>query len=550
MNTLRSKSRHLRMFGAVGALAVLVAACGSSGSGKAGASSSTSAGTPVSGGTLTFGLEAESPGYVPGISAMLAYSGGAVERALYDPLTVYNADGGASPFLAQSVSSDSTYTTWTVKLRPNIKFDDGAVLTAQDVADDFSQYYSAKGSSAAGTFSEVSSVTASDPLTAVFHLKSADANFPVLLVTFYPFNPDLKAKYGTDFGSHPDGTGPFELASWSRNSELVLKANPNYWGRDSQGRKLPYLSELDLKIIVSGATRNDALQSGGIDGYQTIEAPVLAQAQKLPNVQVLLGQTGGYGWFLNTTAAPVNDVRVRQALAYATDNKAVLASQGAGTILQTVNQYFPSTSPYFSASAAAAFPTYNVSKAKSLLQEYVNDPKRTDGKAVGTPVSVQLDYLAGDPASGAAVQVAQQEWGAAGVQVSLNSLDEATLVVDALTGKTQAFWFGWGANVPYGLFHHNFLPKSQNPTNWTYLDDPAIVSQITTLATCQTLSCTKQATQVIDEQLNKDMPVIFLMSTVEGWPVNTAKVGGAQLAPAARAGLDPQLQWQYLWAKK
>ena len=550
MNKPHSKSRYLRLFGALGALAILAAACGSSGSGKASGSSSATAGTPVTGGTLTFGLEAESPGYVPGISAMLAYSGGAVERALYDPLTIYNTSGGASPFLAQSVSSDSSFTTWTVKLRPNVKFDDGSTLTAQDVADDFSQYYNAKGSSAAGTFSEVSSVTASDPLTAVFNLKSADANFPVLLVTFYPFNPDLMAKYGSDFGSHPDGTGPFELVSWSKNSELVLKANPNYWGKDSQGRKLPYLSELDLKIIVSGSTRNDALQSGGIDGYQTIEAPVLAQAQKLPNVSVLTGQTGGYGWFLNTTAAPVNDVRVRQALAYATDNKSVLASQGAGSILETVNQYFPSTSPYFSASAAAAFPSYNVSKAKALLQQYVNDPKRSDGKAVGTPVSVQLDYLAGDPASGAAVQVAQQEWGAAGVQVSLNSLDEATLVVDALTGKTQAFWFGWGANAPYGLFHHNFLPKSQNPTNWTYLNDPAIVSQISTLATCQTLSCTKQATQVIDEQLNKDMPVIFLMSTVEGWPVNTAKVGGAQLAPAAKAGLDPQLQWQYLWAKK
>jgi len=530
--------------------AVLLAACSSSKkSSTAVATSGTPTGTPVYGGSLTFGLEAESPGYVPGISSMLAYSGGAVERALYDPLTIYAADGSGQPFLAQSVTPDATYTNWTVTLRPNVQFDDGSALTGQDLADDFTQYYNAKGSSAAGTFSEVSTVTASGPLAAVFKLSAPDASFPVLLTTFFPFNPDLKQMYGANFAAHPDGTGPFELVSWDRNSQLVLKANPNYWLKDAKGRKLPYLQNLTLKIIVSGATRNDALQSGQIQGYQSIEAPVLAQAQKLSVVSVLVGQTGGFGWFLNTTAAPTNDVRIREALAYATDRNAVLASQGAGTILAPVNQYYPSTSPYYSSSAGSAYPNYDPSKAKSFLQQYINDPHRSDGKAAGSPVSVQLDYLSGDPASGAAIQVAQQEWTAIGAQVSLNSLDEATLVVDALEGKTQAFWFGWGANVPYGLFHHNYLPVAQNPTNWTRLDDPVVVGAIHTLASCTTASCTQGATNTIAQQFDKDLPVIFLMSSVEGWPIDKSKVGGAVLAPAAAAGLDPELMWQYLWAK-
>ncbi len=523
---------------------------GSSGAvGSTGGTSSAAAGTPKYGGNLTFALEAESPGYVPGISAMLSYSGGSVERALYDPLTIYGPNGDGQPFLAQSVTPNSTFTVWTVTLRPNVTFADGSTLTAQDVAADFSQYYNAPTSAAAGTFSEVKSVTATGPLTAVFTLNAPDANLPVLLVTFYPFNPDVRAKYGANFGAHPDGTGPFELVSWSQDNQLVLKANPNYWLKDSQGRKLPYLSGLTLKIIVNGATRNDALQSGQIQGYQSIEAPVLAQAEKLSNVKVLVGQTGGFGWFLNTTKAPTDDVRVRQALAYATDRNAILASQGAGDILSTINQYFPSSSPYYSASAAAAFPNLDVSKAKSLLGQYISDPKRSDGKPAGSPVTVQLNYLAGDPASGAAVQLAQQEWGAIGVKVSLNALDEATAVADALKGNDQAFWFAWGANVPYGLFHHNYLPPSVNPTNWTRLNDPVVVSSITKLATCTSLSCTQGATATIDQEFDQQMPVIFLMSSAEGWPIDTAKVGGAQLAPAGSAGLDPELMWQYLWAK-
>ena len=551
-----ASSKAIRAGALMAALAVVVAACSSSGksasntTGGSTATTAAAAGTPILGGSLSFGLEAESPGYVPGISAMLAYSGGDVERAIYDPLTVYGPDGQAVPFLAQSVTPNSDFTQWTVTLRPNVTFASGTPLTAQSIADDYSQYYSAKGSAAAGTFAEVKSVSATNPTTAVFTLSAPDAQFPVLLVTFYPFNPNVRQLYGADFASHPDGTGPFEFVSWQRDNQIVLKANPTYWGKDSAGRKLPYLSQLTLKIIVSGATRNATLQSGGINGYQTVEAPILSQAQQIPGVKVLLGDTGGYGWFINTSKAPVNDVRVRQALAYATDRNAIIASQGAGSIISPRNQYYGPQSPYFSKAAADQYPNLDLTKAKAALAAYVSDPKRSDGKAPGSPVSIQLNYLAGDPSSGAAVQLAKAEWGAIGVQVSLNALDEATDVGAALKGADQVFWFGWGSNVPYGLFHHNYTAPSVNPTNWTKLDDPIVENAITALAQCTTLTCTQQSTATIAQEFDAQLPVIFLMNTDQGWAIDTAKVGGAEMAPGAGAGLDPVIQWAYLWAKK
>jgi peptide/nickel transport system substrate-binding protein len=515
-----------------------------------GAGTSGAGASPPTGGSLTWGLESDSPGYVPGISSMLAYSGGAVEQAIYDPLTIYSASGAAVPFLAKTVVSTDGDLEWTVTLRSGTKFEDGTAVTGQDIADDYNDYYNSPGSAAAATYANVKSVAASGPLSATFTLDTADANFPVLLTTFYTFNPDIKTTYGSAYAAHPDGTGPFSVVSWTPNNQLVLKANPYYWRKDASGHKLPYVQNLTMKIIVSGSTRNATLESGGIDGYQSVEAPVVAQALRIPNAKVLLANTGGYGWFLDTAKAPTDDLRVRQALAYATSNAAVKASQGAGKVIQTMNQYFPATSPYYSKAIAAKYPTYNPTKAKAILKGYINDATRSDGASVGSPVAIQLDYLSGDPSSTAAVQVAQSEWDGVGFNVTLNALSEGSLIGAALTGGTQVFWFGWGSNAPYALFNHNYLAPTVDPTNWTKLNSTTVQNAITALSQCQTSSCTLQATDVIDQVFDNQLPVIFLMSTNEGWVYNSTQVGGVKLFPGGPAGLDPEIDWATIYAKK
>jgi peptide/nickel transport system substrate-binding protein len=506
-----------------------------------------SAGNPVRGGTLTVALDAESCGYVPG-QCMVSYSGSAVELALYDPLTTFNDQDQAVPYLATSVTSDSTFTTWTVQLRPNVTFDDGSPLTAQSVADDSSQYYLASGSATLGTFSEVKSVQASGPLTDVFTLSSADAQFPVLLTTFFPFNPNVKSKYGADYGAHPDGTGPFQLTSWVKNSQLTLTANPHYWKKDASGGQLPYLSQLDFKIVTSGSTRLATLQSGGAQMVESEEAGILAQAQSISSLKVVLpNSNGGFGMFFNAMATPVDDVRLRQALAYATNNAAVVASEGAGSLLMPRNQYYSSSSPWYSASAASDYPAYSPTKAKQLLAEYVNDPARSDHKAPGTPISLQVNYIAGDATSTPAVQVIQSEWQAVGVHVTLKAKDEATQITDALKGNFTVNWFGWGDETPFQLFHHNYLPYPQNLTNFTHFNSTAIEQQITTLETASTPTQVKAATQAIDEVLDNQVPLIFLMNFPVGWVLDPTKVGNAVLWPGG-AELD-SFQWDSLWVK-
>jgi peptide/nickel transport system substrate-binding protein len=394
----------------------------------------------------------------------------------------------------------------------------------------------------------VKRATAPDPTTVVFTLKTPDAQFPVLLTTFFPFNPDVKTKYGQNYGAHPDGTGPFEMVSWVKNSEIQLKANPDYWRKDSSGAQLPYLSQLNFKIIPVGSTRLATLQSGAVQVIESEEAAILSQAQGMSSYQTVLPLgNGGYGLFFNTMAAPVNDARLRQALAYATNAQAVVAAEGAPNLLQPRNQYYSSSSPWYSASAAAAYPAYNQAKAKQLLSEYVNDPNRSDHKSPGTPISLQLNYIQGDTTSTAAVQVIQSEWKDIGVNVSLNAKDEATQITDAIKGNFTVNWFGWGDETPFQLFHHNYLPYPENLTNFTHFNSPAIEQQITNLETASDPAAVKTDTQAIDQVLDQQVPLVFLMSFPAGWVVNPGKTANDVLWPGG-AELD-SFRWDLISTK-
>jgi peptide/nickel transport system substrate-binding protein len=477
---------------------------------------------------------------------MNSYSGASIEYALYDPLTVINNDGSTSPYLAQSVTSNAAFSQWTVSLRPNIKFDDGSPLTAAAVAQDFTQYFSQPTSADYGTFIDVKSVTATGPLTDVFTLLAPDAQLPTVLSQYFSYNPDIKQLYGANWQAHPDGTGPFELVQWSQGNQTILKKNPNYWRKDAQGRQLPYVNGLIFKPIASDSTRVATLQSGTIDGMLSEVPATLQQTQSQSGVNTVLASgNGGYGIFFNAMAQPTNDVRVRLALSEATNVPAIVAAVGGGqTFSQQRNQYYPPGSPWYSTAVAAAAPTLDLTKAKAELQGYIADPKRSDGKAVGSPVSVTLNYEPGNAEQLAVVQLAQQDWQAIGVKVALDTQDEATLVGNALKGNFQANFFEWGDELPYDLFHHNYLPRPANLTNFTLFNNTTIEQQIAVLQTATSTSAIQQAVQTIGLVLDATAPLIFMGTSPVGWAIHTSKVGGAVGYPWFGT-----LQWSTIYAK-
>ena len=137
------------------------------------------------------------------------------------------------------VSSDKL--TVTVKLRTDVKFHDGAALTSADVVATFQKIFA--GSARASWYAMVDSVTAPDPSTVAFKLKSASGSFVALLAS--PWNVLYSAaKLKQDprfYETNVDGTGPFVFVSNNKGTDWTAKRNPSYFGKDASGGQLPYL---------------------------------------------------------------------------------------------------------------------------------------------------------------------------------------------------------------------------------------------------------------------------------------------------------------------
>ena len=183
------------------------------------------------------------------------------------------------------------------------------------------------------------------------------------------FSPTAFQEKGAEYlDTHPVGTGAFMLKSFTPDQSMVLEKNPNYWGKDAQGRQLPYLDGIDITIFGDPNTMTMALQAGQIDGTDQV---ALVGAQQLQNdPKFILGNFGGPDLMMemNTTdpASVWSDIKMRQALEYAIDKEGIAKSVGMGftpaiyEVIHSVKEVVdPGTTPR----------TYDPEKAKALMAE-------------------------------------------------------------------------------------------------------------------------------------------------------------------------------------
>jgi len=497
----------------------------SAGGAATSAATSTSAAAAVKGGTLTVGLDAESSCYIPSLCSV-SFGGGSVEAAVLDYITVpATNDQGYNLSLATALTPNADFTKWTATFPAGIKYGDGTDFTAADVKKEFEQYILAPTSTAKGNVPNLVSVDAPDATTAVFNLKTSEAPFPTLLTQIALFKP----VDGLTKTSLPVGTGPFKMVSWTPNVEVKMERNPYYWQKDKSGTQLPYLDSLTFKPITSPDTRLTSLQSGDIGTALVNDRVTQQQADDISGIKaVKISTNSGLGLFLDCTTAPTDDLRVRQALAYATDKKAILDAIGGGDVR---NQYWVDSSPWYSQPAAAATPNLDLAKAKDLLNQYINDPARSDKQAPGTPISVEISYVNGAAAQQNIAQVAQQQWQAAGVQVSLKAKDVATMITDAIKGAFQVNYFEWATPHPYSLLTHNYTPWPGNPSNYTHFNSDQLQQIIAKMAVAKTTDELNGYAKDADMVIAQGVPLIFITSTQVVWYNNPDKVGSMQLMP-------------------
>ncbi len=483
MTPRKSHSKLVRLLSLVAVGGLAMAGCGGDGGG--GTSSPEGSGaseTPQMGGRVTIGMETESTGFQPGKDTVTE-SGTMVNYAIYDSLLARADDGEVKPFLAESYSTSPDLKEWTVKLRSGIKFHDGTDLTSAVVKENWA-VLTEPSARTAGALANVADLVVLDPLSFKYMLKEPNAAFADSLTTVIamPFSSaNYKAK-GADAGANPVGTGPFMFSSWTRDSELVVKRNPNYW---IQG--LPYLDEVAFKPIPDEDARMASLESGSIDMLSSLRQPTVRRANDLAKndndfkVYGFIGNNTGANIY-NTGKPPFDDRRVRQAAIYSLNQEQIIDVLGGKGLAPPATQLFTKDSPWYSEKVAATYPgKQDVAKAKKLLDEYKADPRRSDGKPVGAPVEFTFSCQP-DPSLVELALLEQQMWAAVGFNVSLRQVEQSAHVTNGV-GAAPDFkgnydvncWRLGGQGDPDSVLFNSFRdPGNGNAANVTDFTTPEI----------------------------------------------------------------------------
>ena len=390
-------------------------------------------GERVYGGDIAVGLEAEAVGLRPweDTCSSPCYN---MMVTIFDKLVEQTADGLYEPFLFETLEPNEDFTEWIGVLRADVVFHDGTPLTAQTIADMFPIQQAGATGAGGVSAANIADVQATGDLEVTYTLSTANSALPASLARApvgMVFEPAAAAADPDGFANAPVGTGPFMIESRDLDNETVVVRNDSYWGVDPDGNQLPFLDSISFRPIPDEGTRLDAVLSGTVDAMQTLRQGTIrdGRAARDGGDEIVLlefqGNNVGGGHF-NTIVPPFDDVRVRRGLTHMNSQENVIEALGGTGISLPGTQWFSPDSPWYSEKVAAAWPQFDFELGVSTLQEYVDDPERSDGKAVGEPIDVELSCPP-DPTLIAAMQVLEQTWSASGlVNVELTNYDQQT----------------------------------------------------------------------------------------------------------------------------
>jgi peptide/nickel transport system substrate-binding protein len=394
---------------------------------------------------------------------------------LYDGLVRYK-DGAleVEPALAKSWRISADGLAYTFALRDGVKFHDGSALTADAVKfnfdrmlDEKSAYHDTGPFPLSFFFSAVKEVKALDPLTVEFDLKERYA--PFLSNLAYPtgliVSPEAIKKYGKEIGRHPSGTGAFAFKEWDSNSKVVLERNPDYWDG------APKLEVVVFRPITDGNTRVAEMLSGGIDLMVEVPPDALGQFKDPARYQIYQ-QAGPHVWFLilNAKEPPLDDKRMRQAMNYAVNKKAIVDNILQGTAEVAAGPTPPAFAWAYN-EALKPYP-YDPEKARALIKE-----AGYDGRPLTMYVTEGGSGMLDPVPMGTAIQA---DLAAVGLKVNIETYEWNTFlgkVNPGLEGKANLAEMAWMTNdpdtLPYLALRTGAMPDSGG-FNSGYYSNPEV----------------------------------------------------------------------------
>ncbi len=476
---------------------MLLSACGGSS-----AAPNTGGAPSKKGGTLDVGLIAEPTTLDPLKSASLYDSDIMVN--MYDTLFKYDEKNQIQPLLVSSYSYPSP-TVLQLTLHTGVTFHDGTPFNADAVLFNLNRFISDKASPRYTDVKDITAVTKVNDSEVQIKLKQPFAPLLNALTgdVGMMLSPTAVQKVGSKLGNTPTGvgSGPFVFGEWIKGDHLLLKANPNYWRKDTDGSRLPYLQSVRYHTITDATVMYNNLETNQIQVASNIDPNNVAQIKA--NSSLTYRQIAGPGFQslqLNISQPPLNNVHVRRAIALGINRQEILDHVLKGVGLVAQGPLTPATWAYDKNYKGLS---YDTAKAKAELAQ----------SGLTGNISFTLSVTGGNPTTSQEVQFIQSQLQAIGITMNIKQETFTTLVTDFQTYHYQAVFIGWtGSLDPDGTLYAMF--SSNGGFNYTYYKNPQLDALLdkgrTTLDQAQRIAAYQKAQQLIVEDASR----VFLTCTV------------------------------------
>ena len=401
---------------------------------------------------------------------------------LFNGLVQLDENMNIKPCIASQWEISENGTLYTFYLRPDIYFHahekfgptKTRLVTAADFEFSFKRLLDPKLASPGGwVLSAVDDFFAKDNHTFQIKLKHPFPAFLGLLSMKYcsVVPKEIIEYYGTDFRSHPIGTGPFFLKRWSENNKLVFRNNQRYFEIDSAGNKLPYLEAIAITFLADKQSEYSQFIQGNLDFISGLDAAykddILTakgklQAKHKPRINMLKSpylNTEYLGFYMDSDIPEVQNRLLRQAFNYGFDRNKMITYLRNNIGSPANGGFIPRGLPGFEPTIGFDF---NPEKAKALVTEYkilTNNPNPT------LKLSTTENYLS-------FCEFIQRALLDIGLNISIDVMPASALKSAKANGKTAVFRASWVADYPdaqnyLSLFYSkNFAPNGPNYTHF------------------------------------------------------------------------------------
>jgi peptide/nickel transport system substrate-binding protein len=402
---------------------------------------------------------------------------------LFNGLVQMDDNLNVKPAIATSWDISEDAMTYTFHLNPDVKFhkhelfgnDSTRTVKATDFVYSFNRLRDKKvASPGSWVLNKVEDFKAIDTHTFQIQLKQPFPAFLGLLSMKYcsVVPKEIVTHYGSEFRSHPIGTGPFKFKLWEENVKLVFRKNEFYFEKDASGESLPYLEAVAITFLPDKQSEFLQFIQGNLDFLNSLDASykdelLTADGQLRDkyksSVNMIRGpylNTEYLAFYMESERSEIQSELLRKAVNYGFDRKKMMTYLRNGIGIPANGGFIPKGLPGYDASIGF---NYQPEKAKAFIEQYKQETQNSNPSITLTTTSNYLSFC----------EYIQRELQKSGLNINVNVIPASALKAAKANGKLDFFRASWIADYPDAenylslYYSKNFAPQGPNYTHFS-----------------------------------------------------------------------------------